>query len=125
MTYCLIGVYQFTDGSKLTPLFYTSNLRSFYFYFDFLQGFDNSGATCHKAIDYSSKKDANCICDTISTDKVFALNTLLNFFLIVGLIHNIVGIYIKYWILRGIYFRWTVSNNIWKTFFNFLFFFCI
>ena len=112
MTYCFIGVYAFSDGSKLTPLFYTSNLSSFYFYFTFLQGFDNSGAACHKAIDYSSKQDADCICNTISTDKVFALNTLLNFFLIVGLIHNIVGIYIKYWILRGIYFRWTVSNSL-------------
>ena len=91
-TYCFIGLLNFTDSSKLTPLFYKDLEGKFYFYGRFF--FDSSA--CAEAIKSTVDADEKCICNDINGARVFFLNTFLNLILLFGLFSNLFGIYAKF-----------------------------
>lgn len=102
-TYCFIGLLTFDDGSKMTPLFYRDPTDGFLFYGTFFF----KPTICEKAIIEGPHFD--CICNNMQGARVFFLNTFLNFVLLSGMCSNLFGIYAKVQILKGYYFRFTVS----------------
>ena len=69
-------------------------------------------ARCHEAItecrgDNVDKEHCECICGVLSSTANFFMNIVMCVVLFCGLVCNTVGMYAKYQILRGHYFRYT------------------
>ena len=54
----------------------------------------------------------DCVCEVLQSPRNLIMNIILGIVLTCGLISNAIGIYAKFQILKGNYFRYTVSKRI-------------